>query len=102
MVKVVVDDSEHTIIEIIHVIPESDLETINLPREMIVDAEIKEMEEELKEDYPSFHLVFSYPQRKIMAEPKDETYKKAINKIEDFGGIRGLKVTTRGVKYYTE
>ena len=100
MVKLICDNAKHTVIEIVHYITEFDLEHSNVPRELIIDEEIKLMEKELKDYFPDFHLVYSYPQRKIMAPPKDETYEKAIHKYEDMGPIgKGLRVITRGVKY---
>lgn len=101
MVKKIIDDDEHAVIEIIHYIPEYIFDLINLPREKIINAEIELMEKELKEDYPLYHLCYSYPQRKIMAEPKDENYEKAIHELVDMG-ICGkvLRVVTRAVRYY--
>lgn len=101
MVKIIIDDSEHTIIEIIHYISEHTFDTINLPREEVINAEIELMEKELKEDYPLYHFCYSYPHRKIMAEPKDENYEKAIRELVDVG-ICGkvLRVVTRAVRYY--
>lgn len=101
MVKKIIDDSEHTIIEIIHYIPEYTFDMINLPKEEIINAEIELMEKELKEYYPLYHLVYSYPQRKLMVEPKNENYEKAIHELVDMG-ICGkvLRVVTRAVRYY--
>ena len=101
MVKKIIYDSEHAVIEIIHYIPEFIFNTVNLPREEIINAEIKYMEEELREDYPLYHLVYSYPQRKLMAEPKDENYEKAIHELVDMGICgKALRVVTRAVRYY--
>lgn len=101
MVKKIIDNDEHAIIEIIHIIPEDCLDMINLPREEIINAEIELMEKELKEDYPLYHLVYSYPQRKLMAEPKDKNYEKAIHELVDMGIFgKVLRVVTRAVRYY--
>ena len=100
MVKVVSDNSYCTVIEIYHYIPEFDLEHLNLPKEVIVGNEIEIMEEELKRNYPDFHLVYSYPQRKIMRPPQDKTYEKAISNLENYEGMgKCLKVITRAVRY---
>lgn len=101
MVKKIIDDGEHAVIEIIHLIPEYIFNTLDLSREEIINAEIVLMEEELKKYYPLYHLCYSYPQRKIMAEPKDENYEKAIHELVDMG-ICGkvLRVVTRAVRYY--
>ena len=99
MYKIRIDDDEHTIIDNVHYISEFDLENTILSREIIVDEEIKIMEKELKEDYPEFDKVFSYPQRKYMSK-KDNEYKNALYNLEDMGnGHKALKVTTRAVLY---
>ena len=99
MVKELVNDSEHIIIEILHFIPKFELEHLNMIREDIVNAEIEIMRQELKEDYPGFKVVYAYPQREIMAPPRDKNYEKAIHKLEETSIGPVLKVVLRAVTY---
>jgi len=99
MVKELVNDSEHIIIEILHFIPEFELEYLDMTREDIINAEIEIMKQELKEDYPGFGIVYAYPQRNLIAPPRDENYEKAIHKLEKTSIGPVLKVVLRAVAY---
>ena len=70
-----------------------------MTREDIVNAEIEVMRQELKEDYPGFKFVYAYPQRDLMAPPKDENYEKAIHKLEKTSIGPVLKVVLRAIAY---
>ena len=59
MVKTIVSDSEHSIIEVIHVITEDDIKSVNLPEEDVFQIHIENVKKELQENYPSYKLVFA-------------------------------------------
>lgn len=85
MVKTVVDDSEHTIIEVIHNVPEDEIKSVNLSEEDAFQVNIEGVKKELQEDYPTYDLVFATRYNNYVNHP-------VLGRVMYF--------TARGVKYY--
>ena len=85
MVVRVIDDEYHSIIDVIHYQKKEDFDRIALPRDEIIKAQKELVKKELKEDYPSYGLV----------------YAAATRDFEDVPGLgKVMRYVARGAKYY--